>query len=295
MDKVGLAKNSEWLDDYPLSDLIAITLKIPVSSLLQRRDFQQRIESGSGITQGELLYPVVMALDSVQLNSDVEIGGRDQFLNLQMCRKVMEVCGKEPEVIITTDILEGTDGSGNKMSKSQGNYVGLVQEPGEMFGRIMSIPDKLLGQYYKMLTEIEKQEWEQLEGLMQSGKVNPMEIKKLLAMDIVAALHDPETAKESRIRFEQQFSTRNYDAVADGMPVIDSGSDILTQLSEARQESRSAIRRLLQQGGVQFIDESGESIKPKSFEELETSMAPTTKFIKIGKTVMRISGEIPRG
>src|SRR5690606_29945605 len=133
--------------------LIEIFSQIPVSMPLQRDDFRKRLEAGHGLSLAELVYSIVMALDSVETRCDLEIGGIDQFLNMQMCRKVMEICGLAPEVVLATALIEGTDGTGIKMSKSKGNYVALTASADEMFGRLMSIPDRLMEPYLRALTE----------------------------------------------------------------------------------------------------------------------------------------------
>jgi tyrosyl-tRNA synthetase len=173
------------------------------------------------------------------------------------------------------------------MSKSLGNYVPLTQPPDKMFGQIMSIPDSLLGQYYKMLTELEPDEWQRVESLMESGKLHPMAVKKLLAGDIVAALHDPEAAADGRAHFERQFSARDYNSVADTLPTISVSGDVVTQLGTHRGESNSAIRRLMKQGGVQLITAEGDITKPKDLEELDEALTTPISFIRVGKTVLR--------
>ena len=137
--------NGDWLRDVKLPELIEITAQIPVSMPLQREDFRQRLEAGKGLSLAELLYSVVMALDSVEIDCDLEVGGIDQFLNMQMCRKVMEICGQTPELVVATSLIEGTDGTGAKMSKSKGNYVPVAAAAGEIYGKLMSVPDRLVG------------------------------------------------------------------------------------------------------------------------------------------------------
>lgn len=283
--------NGEWLDNYSLGELIGVLAHIPASQALQRDDFRQRI--GSGLTMAETLYSVVMALDSVHLNSDIELGGKDQLLNMQMCRTVMGVYGQNPEVIISTDIMQGIDGSGKKMGKSLNNYVALQHTAEEVFGKVMSIPDSLMGQYYSMLTELEDNEWNALLELMKSQRVNPMEVKKILAYDLVNLLHGEQAAKEAKAAFELKFSKKDYDDV-DGLPEIiigngDTVESIKDILSEVRNKAvgNSELRRLVSQSGVRLISSSGEQFIVGEVDQLR--YIPSDKsFIKIGKIVIKL-------
>ncbi|MGY2061824.1 tyrosine--tRNA ligase, partial [Nocardia gipuzkoensis] len=151
--KAEFRHNGDWLREVSLPRLIEITSQIPLSMPLQREDFRKRLDAGHGLTVAELLYSVAMALDSVETNCDLEVGGIDQFLNMQMCRKVMDICGQTPELVVATSLIEGTDGTGTKMSKSRGNYVPLTAPAGEIFGKIMSVPDRLVQPYFQALSE----------------------------------------------------------------------------------------------------------------------------------------------
>ncbi|MEU8353568.1 tyrosine--tRNA ligase, partial [Streptomyces sp. NPDC048845] len=151
--KVSFRQNTEWLTPYSFPELLTLLSQVPVSQLLQREDFRSRLAAGSGLTMSELLYPIAQGLDSVALESDVELGGADQLLNLQMGRKLMELRGQQPQLVVTMPLIEGTDGTGAKMSKSKGNYVGLTATADDVFGKIMSIPDRLMEPYLKAWTE----------------------------------------------------------------------------------------------------------------------------------------------
>ncbi len=152
-EKAEFRHNGDWLRLVTLPRLIEITAHVPLSMSLQREDFRNRLAAGHSLSLAELLYSVAMAIDSVEVHCDLEVGGIDQFLNMQMCRKVMEICGQEPELVVATPLLEGTDGTGAKMSKSAGNYVPLTAQPSEVFGKVMSIPDRLMEPYLKALSE----------------------------------------------------------------------------------------------------------------------------------------------
>lgn len=283
--------NGEWLDNYSLGELIGVLSRIPASQVMQREDFRQRI--GSGLTMAEALYPIVMGLDSVYLNSDIELGGKDQLLNMQMCRTAMGVYGQNPEVIVSTDIMQGIDGSGKKMGKSFNNYVALQHTAEEIFGRVMSIPDSLMGQYYSMLTELEDGEWSALLALMESQKVNPMEVKKILAYDLINLLHGEHAAKEAKAAFELKFSKKDYEDIS-SLPEVAIGTgdtidSIKIILSEARNKpvGNSELRRLVLQKGVRLINSSGEQAIVSEIDQLR-NISSDMSFIKIGKTIIRL-------
>lgn len=299
MDGVEIFYNGNWLSRYPLSDLMGVLSQVSASQTLQRNDFRGRLNTG--LTLAEVMYPVAMALDSVELDTDIELGGKDQLLNLQMCRTVMSIHGKRPEVVMTTDIMEGTDGSGRKMGKSYNNYVGLTQDPSEIFGRIMSIPDSLMEQYYKMITEIEDSEWEGIKALMDDKSINPMDFKKTLAFDLVNVLHGDTAAEAAEAEFVQKFSKKQYAEVQE-MPELEvvEGVDpnglvalIASALSAARgtKVSNSQVRRVFAQGGIKLVDaEGGEALAVASPEALEAGIYGA-RVLKVGKTLLRISSQ----
>ncbi|MFZ1301857.1 MAG: tyrosine--tRNA ligase [Candidatus Microsaccharimonas sp.] len=295
MDGVEVVHNGDWLNQYPLNELMGVLSKVSASQTLQRNDFRGRLDSG--LTLSELMYPVVMAIDSVKLDTDVEIGGKDQLLNMQMCRTVMDIYGKKPEVIITTDIMEGTDGSGRKMGKSFNNYVGLTQEPTEIFGRVMSIPDTLMEQYFKMITELETSEWDQLKKLMDEKILNPMEVKKILAYDLVHVLHGEEQAAQAETDFMTKFSKKNYAEISDAPELaVEAGTDsneviglVAGMLASIRGKSVSngEVRRIIGQGGVRVITPEGEVQTVKTPEAMGEIIPGIS--VKIGKAIIRIT------
>jgi len=166
----------------------------------------------------EMVYSVVMALDSVKITADIELGGLDQLLNMQMCRRVMENAGQQPEIVIATGLIEGTDGTGAKMSKSKGNYVGLAFEPKDVFGKLMSAADRLLPSYLRALTELLDPEIDLLMQLMADRKIHPMGVKTLLASDVTAAVHGIDQADAARAGFTAQFSAKRFSDTPDLPP-----------------------------------------------------------------------------
>lgn len=195
-----------------------------MSMPLQREDFRKRSEAGKGLSLGEVFYSVVMALDSVESNCDLEVGGIDQFLNMQMCRKVMEICGQTPELVVATPLVEGTDGTGAKMSKSKGNYVPVAAPPGEMFGKLMSVPDRLVAPYFRALSEWRDTELAIAAQRLADGSLHPMGLKKILAGEVTAAIHGVDAAMTAGEEFTARFSRRavlkdKIDEVARGQAI----------------------------------------------------------------------------
>lgn len=211
--------NGEWLGQVTLPRLLGVLEKLPASAALQREDFRSRLAEGSGLTMAELVYSVVMALDSVEIDADVELGGIDQLLNMQMCRRVMENAGRVPELIVATGLIEGTDGTGAKMSKSKNNYVALAGAPADVFGKLMSAADRLLPDYLRALTELLDPEVELLLEGMRDKRIHPMGVKTLLAADVTATIHGARAAKEARDAFRAQFSQRRYSQAAGVKPI----------------------------------------------------------------------------
>ncbi len=188
-EKTEVRFNSEWLAPLTMADLIGLTRAITVARILERDDFSKRYAAGDPITLTELLYPLMQAYDSVAIDADVELGGTDQLYNLLVGRHVMEYYGKEPQCVLTTPLLVGTDGTA-KMSKSLGNYIGVTEEPREMFGKAMSIPDDLMPSYYALLLD------------RRLPKAEPREQKRELARSLVRAFHDEEAVADAERVFD---------------------------------------------------------------------------------------------
>ncbi|MDT0310089.1 tyrosine--tRNA ligase [Streptomyces sp. DSM 44917] len=261
-ERVRFRHNSEWLGAFPLPRLIGLLSQIPVSSLLQREDFRTRLEAGHGLTMSELIYPVAMAIDSAEIDADVELGGADQLLNMQMGRRVMELYGLRPQLVVTLPLIEGTDGSGAKMSKSKGNYVGLAASAEEVYGRIMSIPDRLMEPYLRAWTEWTDEELALVTGRLAEGSLHPMDLKKVLAGEVVTVLHGLDAAMAAREGFTAQFSRQAFTDVA-GLPEValaeHAGEGIASVLTGvlAFTPSASAARRLAKQNGLRLVLETG--------------------------------------
>jgi tyrosyl-tRNA synthetase len=261
-DRADLRFNGEWLNKVSLPELVEILARVPVSMSLQREDFRSRLAAGDGLSVAEFVYSVVMALDSVAITADVELGGVDQLLNLQMCRKVMEIREQPPEVVITTPLIEGTDGTGAKMSKSKGNYVGLAAAPDEIYGRLMSIPDHVTEPYLKLLTEWTDDEIQLVTKRLANGTAHPMAVKRILASEVVAALHGLDAAEAARAEFTARFSKRSF-GDTQNLPVVSLKEHAETTLGQLISQaldfaaSSSAVRRIAKQNGLRLISETG--------------------------------------
>ena len=202
-DRTEVRHNSEWLAGLSLADIIELTRATTVARILERDDFSKRFSAGDPVTLTELLYPLMQAYDSVALDADVELGGTDQLYNLLMGRHVMEYYGKEPQCVLTTPLLVGTDGA-MKMSKSLGNYIGVTDPPSEMFGKAMSIPDHLMPDYYSLV----------LDRPMPDAE--PVEQKRELARSLVCMFYGEEAAK----RAEKHFNTITKRGVPDDIKTV---------------------------------------------------------------------------
>ncbi|MBF6046679.1 tyrosine--tRNA ligase [Streptomyces sp. NRRL B-1677] len=259
-EKVEFVQNSSWLAPYTFPELLGLLSQVPVSQLLQREDFRNRLAAGSGLTMSELLYPIAQGLDSVALDCDVELGGADQLLNLQMGRKLMELKGQKPQLVVTMPLIEGTDGTGAKMSKSKGNYVGLTAPADDVFGKIMSVPDRLMEPYLKAWTEWTDEEIALVLSRVGERSLHPMDLKKILAGEVVSALYGIEAAMAARAGFVAQFSKKSFSDVE--TPVVElaehGASPATAVLSQVLgfQPSASAARRVAKQNGLRLVVET---------------------------------------
>jgi tyrosyl-tRNA synthetase len=209
--KTEVRWQSEWFGKFTLADIIQLTSKFTIAQLMAREDFSRRYSEGQPIAMTELLYPLLQAYDSVAIQADVEFGGIDQKFNLLVGRELQSTVGQTPQQCFMTPLLVGTDGS-QKMSKSVGNYIGVAEPPNEIYGKVMSIPDSLILQYFELLVDIPDKELEDIRQALSPDLIattsNPMTLKKLLAKAIVAQLYNLEAASEAEEQFEKVFQRR---------------------------------------------------------------------------------------
>ena len=191
---------SEWFGAFTLADVIQLTSKFTIAQLLARDDFNKRYNTGRPITMAEFLYPLLQAYDSVAIQADVEFGGTDQKFNLLVGRQLQSMVGQRPQQLLLVPILTGTDGI-QKMSKSLGNYIGVAEPPEDIYCKVMSIPDSLILDYVELATDVPDQELEEFRQALGNGTVNPMELKKRLAREIVSWLYDQKAANKANEQF----------------------------------------------------------------------------------------------
>ena len=253
-DKTELRFNGEWMDKFTAADFVKLCAKTTVKQILERDDFTKRMADEKPISLHELLYPLVQGYDSVALEADVELGGTDQKFNLLMGRNLQREFNQEPQVIITTPLIEGLDGV-QKMSKSLGNYIGIEEPPSEMFGKVMSISDELMWKYYELLTDLSLSDISNLKSQIEAGE-NPRNIKVNLAKLIISDFHSAADAKWAEDDFNRRFVQKEVPddiedkSVAAGVYKL---AELLADTGLAA--SKGEARRLIEQGGVKINGE----------------------------------------
>ncbi len=257
--KTELRFNGEWMDKFTAADFVRLCAKTTVKQILERDDFTKRMADEKPISLHELLYPLVQGYDSVALEADVELGGTDQKFNLLMGRNLQREFDQEPQVIMTTPLLEGLDGV-QKMSKSLGNYIGIEEPANEMFGKVMSISDELMWRYYELLTDLSATDISSMRSKCEAGKENPRNAKVNLAKLIIHDFHSIEAANTAEDEFNRRFVQK---AVPDDIEEksMAAGSyklaDLLVHTGLAA--SKGEARRLIEQGGVRINGEKATS------------------------------------
>ena len=282
-EKTTLRYNSEWILGLKMEDLLKLISNFTVARILERDDFHKRYTGGLPIALHEFLYPVMQAYDSVVIKADVEIGGSDQLFNLLAGRELMEKMGMEPQVALTLPLLEGTDGV-RKMSKSYGNYIGLTDEPNDMFGKVMNIPDELMVKYYRLASTESVAKIDEIEAGLAADELHPNKVKRALARNIVAAYYDEAAAEAAEADFDLKFKAHGFPADA---PVFDAdltpGEDGMVYFAKVivdagAAQSVSAARRLIDEGAVRV---NGEALAAKSYNLAPESLKGAE--VQVGK------------
>jgi tyrosyl-tRNA synthetase len=285
-EKTKIVYNSEWLSKMSFEDVIKLSSKYTVARMIERDDFTKRFRSGEPISIHEFLYPLAQAMDSVAIESDVELGGTDQKFNLLVGRDIQREFSIEPQVIITMPLLVGTDGV-EKMSKSYNNYIGISESPKEIFGKTLSIPDNTIYDYFELATDINNEELIKIKEELKSPEINPRDLKRRLARTLVEMYYDQKAANEAQEEFDKVFIKKE---IPEDIPVylmpgeVDEINilDLLIDVNFAA--SKSEARRLVTQGGVQIdgekIDDLSAIVKVGEEKILKVGKR---KFIKVTK------------
>ena len=288
-EKTTLRYNSEWILSLNMEELLKLMAQFTVARILERDDFHNRYTSNLPISLHEFMYPVMQAYDSVVIKADVELGGTDQLFNLLAGRELMEKLGMEPQVCLTLPLLEGTDGV-KKMSKSYGNYIGLTDEPSDMFGKVMSIPDELMVKYYRLASTESVSAIDEIEAGLANDELHPNKVKRALARNIVAAYYDEEQANAAEEQFDLVFKRHDVpDDIAEYSPDLTPNEEGLVYLAKIIHDAGLAqsvgeARRLIDGGGVKL---NGDAVAPKAYnvepEKLKDCVLQVgkRKFIKL--------------
>jgi len=252
-EKTEIRWQSEWFGKFTLSDIIQLTSKFTVAQFLARDDFNARYKAEKPIALTELLYPLLQAYDSVAIEADVEFGGTDQKFNFLVGRELQSMMGQRPQQCFMVPLLVGTDGS-HKMSKSLGNYIGVAEPPEQIYGKVMSVPDDLVLNYFELLTDVPDDELGEFREGLKRQKVNPMMLKKRLAREIITQLYDGKAAGEAEAHFERTVQRKETPEEID--LGTKSGKGLQDYLAENKlAKSKSEARRLIDQGAVYINDE----------------------------------------
>lgn len=251
-EKTKICFNSAWLEPLTMKETLSLMAKFTVARIIERDDFQKRYKAGEPIGMHEFMYPIMQGFDSVNMDTDIELGGTDQKFNLLVGRDLLRQYGKEAQVAITMPIIEGLDGV-QKMSKSLGNYVGISESPKDMFGKLMSITDELMFRYYTLLSDMSLKDIEKMKQDIETGDFHPMTAKKNLAREIVSRYHGTKAGIEAEEEFVRVFSNKNIPTDIQEYKIQGCFLDIILALNFA--SSKSEARRLAEQGGIHFENE----------------------------------------
>jgi len=269
-----IRSNSEWLAPLSFADVIRVASHVTVSQMLERDDFHDRFNNEQPIALHEFLYPLAQGIDSVQVRADVELGGTDQRFNFLLARHLQAHAGQEPQAIVLMPLLEGTDGV-QKMSKSLGNYIAVLDSPRDMFGKVMSIPDELIVRYYRYATFASAAEAEAMESALREGTLHPRDAKALVAERLVARYHGEEAAFAARQEFDRMFRHKQLPDDIETvtlrlpMPLVDA------LVAVGIVPSKSEARRLIAQGGVYV---NGDRVS-----DLAAHLSSGEHIVKVGK------------
>jgi len=284
-EKTIIEFNHRWMEKMDAVAMVSLAAKYTVARMLEREDFKQRYQKQQTISIHEFLYPLIQGYDSVVLKADVELGGTDQRFNLLMGRELQREYGQEAQVVLTMPLLEGLDGV-QKMSKSLGNYIGITDEPEDMFGKTMSISDDLMWRYYELLSDKPLSEIQGMKSAVENGSVHPMEAKKILGAELVARFHGPGAADFARDYFETRFQKKSTPTeIRTNFSVTEPIWICRLMVDLKFANSTSEARRLMLQGAVRV---DGQVVKDVNFQ-----FGGSHHLLEVGKN--RIAQAITKG
>ena len=283
LDKINVVYNADWLEKLTLTDVLKLLSMFTVSQMISREDFAKRLSENKPVSLIEFMYPILQGYDSVELEADVELGATEQKFNLLRGRDLQKNFGQEQQICMIMPILEGLDGV-EKMSKSLNNYIGVKDTPNDMFGKVMSISDELMYNYYKMITEVSFEEIDKIRENIKNGTLHPMEAKKQLGTEVVKIYHGEEAGNQAREWFVNVFSKKNLNV---DLPEIEleykeTGVIDLLVKETSLVNTTSEARRLIEQGGFKINDESIKDLK--AIVKIESGMiirAGKKKIVKV--------------
>ena len=287
-EKTVIDFNDRWLGALGASGFVKLAAKVTVARILERDDFQKRWKAQQPIALHELLYPIAQGYDSVALKADVELGGTDQLFNLLVGRDLMRAEGLEPQVVLTVPLLVGTDGV-EKMSKSLGNAIGVLDPPGDMFGKVMSIPDALLWSWYELLTEEPFAEIGARRRRVEAGHENPRDTKANLARSIVTDFHGPEAARRAEEDFHRAFAKGEVpeDVETRELPAQGGAPAAKTLVALGLSASMREARRKIAEGALKVY--AGGEGSPRDVRDPEESLAGATPTVlRLGRRFIRV-------
>ncbi|CEP78250.1 tyrosine--tRNA ligase [Defluviitoga tunisiensis] len=282
-NKTVIKFNSEWLSKLTFEDIINLTSRYTVARMLERDDFNKRLAENEPISISEFLYPIAQAYDSIVIEADVETGGTDQLFNLLVGRKLQEEFGQEPQIVVTMPLIEGTDGN-LKMSKSYNNYIAFNDTPDDIFGKIMSIPDHLIIKYMTYLTDIPRDKIKDYEDKMKNDKINPRDVKMVLAEEVVKMLYNEEEAQKAKDNFIAIFQKKD---MPDDLPeiLVQENETILDIVAKTNVfDSNSEIKRAISQGAIRINDEKIDDFKfVPNFEDGDVLRVGKKNYFRLKK------------
>ena len=284
-NNLEIVSNKDWLSKLTIQDMMELASKTTLAQMMERDDFSKRFTDNSPISLLEFFYPLYQGYDSVAVKADIEIGGNDQLWNLMLGREIQKSYDLSPQIAMTFPLLVGTDGS-KKMSQSLNNYISISDTPENIFGKIMSIPDEIMWDYFTMLTDLEISEITDFKKNVDKGKTNPFEYKKKLGKLIVSEIYDENSASAAESSFENITINKN---LPENMPEtsIDDGIDVhLPNLLTENEltKSNSEARRLIESGSVKIDDQKIELLDINSSDLIgKTLQVGKRKFLKINK------------